>query len=93
MTVADYGVFPPWEARCGARSSCRGSSRTRNSTPPRPAGMYATEMITDSVPDEGELEVEAPQAPVPWETLRDAADRVSDDIAHDVVTGRAECKR
>lgn len=55
--------------------------------------MYATEMITDSVPDEGELEVEAPQAPVPWETLRDAADRVSDDIAHDVVTGRAECKR
>ena len=61
--------------------------------PPRPAGMYATEMITDSVPDEGELEVEAPQAPVPWETLRDAADRVSDDIAHDVVTGRAECKR
>ena len=37
--------------------------------PPRPAGMYATEMITDSVPDEGELEVEAPQAPVPWEGI------------------------
>ena len=54
--------------------------------------LRATEPIPNPAPDEDEHEPEASQAPVPSETLREAAVRISDDMGGNVIKGRKKCK-
>ena len=54
--------------------------------------LKGPDRITNSVLDLDELGAEAPKAPVPWETLQEAAQRISDDVAHLVIPVWAECE-
>ena len=92
VKVADYGVIPPWEARRRAALIISRIKSGQEPHIPRPTVVPASQPVANPVPDENRLDPEAPEAPVPWETLREAAVRISDDIAGDVIKGWKERK-
>jgi len=48
------------------------------------------EPTASPAPDRGEVKQKRQKAEVSWETMRKSAERISDDIAHDIITGWAE---
>ena len=92
LKVANYGVIPPWEARRRAAPIIWTIKSGQEPHPPRPGVLRAIEPIPNPAPDEDEHEPETPQAPVPSETLREAAVRISDDMGGNVIKGWKECK-
>ena len=93
VKVADYGVIPPSEARRRAVAILLRIKSGREPHPPRPAEKQVAESVAHPSPDRAKRKPRARWTSPSREAVRAGAIRISDSIAHDVITGWEERER